>query len=90
MSRFRAALQSGRVLLMDGAMGTELQRANLQPGECGEFWNLAEPERVQAIHQAYVDAGASSSFGLEMRRAIRDLIPLLNERLFALEQRPAE
>jgi 5-methyltetrahydrofolate--homocysteine methyltransferase len=58
MSRFREALQSGRVLLMDGAMGTELQRANLQPGECGEFWNIAEPERVRAIHQAYVDAGA--------------------------------
>jgi len=58
MSRFLEALQSGRVLLMDGAMGTELQRANLQPGECGELWNLTEPERVRAIHQAYVDAGA--------------------------------
>jgi 5-methyltetrahydrofolate--homocysteine methyltransferase len=58
MSRFREVLESGRVLLMDGAMGTELQRANLQPGECGEFWNLAEPQRVCAIHRAYVDAGA--------------------------------
>src|SRR5947199_7014029 len=58
MSRFREALQSGRVLLMDGAMGTELQRAGLQPGECGEFWNLTKPEAVRAIHQAYVDAGA--------------------------------
>ena len=58
MAGFREALQSGQVLLMDGAMGTELQRASLQPGECGEFWNLAEPERVRAIHQAYVDAGA--------------------------------
>jgi 5-methyltetrahydrofolate--homocysteine methyltransferase len=58
MSRLREAIESGQVLLMDGAMGTELQRANLQPGECGEFWNIAEPERVRAIHQAYVDAGA--------------------------------
>jgi len=58
MSRFREALQSGRVLLMDGAMGTELQRAGLQPGECGEFWNLTKPEAVRAIHEAYVDAGA--------------------------------
>ena len=58
MAGFREALHSGQVLLMDGAMGTELQRASLQPGECGEFWNLAEPERVRAIHQAYVDAGA--------------------------------
>ena len=55
---FLDALRSGRVLLMDGAMGTELQRAGLKPGECGELWNLTHPEKVRAIHQAYVDAGA--------------------------------
>jgi 5-methyltetrahydrofolate--homocysteine methyltransferase len=43
---------------MDGAMGTELQRAGLPSGECGACWNLTEPERVRMIHQAYVDAGA--------------------------------
>src|SRR6202035_4244689 len=58
MSRFLDALRSGRVLLMDGAMGTELQRAGLRAGECGELWNLTHPEKVRAIHQAYVDAGA--------------------------------
>ncbi|HBI41907.1 MAG TPA: hypothetical protein DDY78_03495 [Planctomycetales bacterium] len=58
MSRFLDALRSGRVLLMDGAMGTELQRAGLKPGECGELWNLTHPEKVRAIHQANVDAGA--------------------------------
>jgi 5-methyltetrahydrofolate--homocysteine methyltransferase len=56
--RFRQALSSGRVLLMDGAMGTELQRAGLQEGECCEAWNLTHPEQVRAIHQAYIDAGA--------------------------------
>ena len=39
-------------------MGTELQKAGLQPGECGELWNLTHPETVRAIHRAYVDAGA--------------------------------
>jgi 5-methyltetrahydrofolate--homocysteine methyltransferase len=58
MSRFLDALRSGGVLLMDGAMGTELQRAGLKPGECGELWNITHPEKVRAIHQAYVDAGA--------------------------------
>src|SRR5262249_20221403 len=58
MTRFLEALRSGRLLLMDGAMGTELQRAGIQPGDCYELWNLTHPERVQAIHQAYVDAGA--------------------------------
>src|SRR5580658_9785930 len=47
-----------RVLLMDGAMGTELQRAGAQPVECFELWNLTHPERVCAIHRSYVDAGA--------------------------------
>src|ERR1700682_3123200 len=58
MSSFLDALRSGRVLLMDGAMGTELQRAGLKPGECGELWSRTHPERGRPIHQAYVDAGA--------------------------------
>ncbi len=58
MSAFLDALQSGRVLLMDGAMGTELGRAGLPEDGCGEIWNLTYPERVRAVHQAYADAGA--------------------------------
>jgi methionine synthase I (cobalamin-dependent) len=52
------ALRSGRVLLMDGAMGTELQRVGLKPGENAATWNFRHPERVRAVHQAYLDAGA--------------------------------
>jgi 5-methyltetrahydrofolate--homocysteine methyltransferase len=58
MSRLLEALRSGQVLLMDGAMGTELQRAGLRPGACGEQWNLTQPQKVTAIHRAYVEAGA--------------------------------
>jgi 5-methyltetrahydrofolate--homocysteine methyltransferase len=43
---------------MDGAMGTEVQRAGIREGECYELWNVTHPERVRAIHQAYADAGA--------------------------------
>ena len=35
-----------------------LQRAGIGQGECFELWNLTHPEKVRAIHQAYVDAGA--------------------------------
>jgi 5-methyltetrahydrofolate--homocysteine methyltransferase len=56
--RFLDALRSGRVLLMDGAMGTELIRAGLKPEECGEAWNLTHPEKVRTVHRAYVEAGA--------------------------------
>src|SRR5215470_12064071 len=58
MASLLETLRSGRVLLMDGAMGTELQRAGIGEGECYEVWNLTHPEKVRAIHQAYVDAGA--------------------------------
>jgi 5-methyltetrahydrofolate--homocysteine methyltransferase len=47
-----------RVLLGDGAMGTELQRAGLPPGQSGELWNLEQPGRVEAIHRAYAEAGS--------------------------------
>ncbi len=49
---------ANRVLLADGAMGTELQRAGLEPGGCGERWNLERPDQVLAIQRAYVDAGS--------------------------------
>jgi 5-methyltetrahydrofolate--homocysteine methyltransferase len=58
LSRFLKTLQGGAVLLMDGAMGTELQRAGMPEGACYELWNLTYPERVRAIHHAYVRAGA--------------------------------
>jgi 5-methyltetrahydrofolate--homocysteine methyltransferase len=55
---FLDRLHSGRVLLMDGAMGTELQRAGMPQGDCHEQWNLTRPDRVAAIHHAHVQAGA--------------------------------
>jgi 5-methyltetrahydrofolate--homocysteine methyltransferase len=58
MAGLLQALHSGRILLMDGAMGTELQRAGIGPEECHERWNQTHPNRVRAIHQAYADAGA--------------------------------
>ncbi len=50
----------GRVVLADGALGTELQRAGLEPGGCGECWNVDRPDAVRAIHRAYADAGAEA------------------------------
>jgi 5-methyltetrahydrofolate--homocysteine methyltransferase len=56
-----------RVVVADGAMGTQLQQAGLEPGGCGDLWNLDHPDRVLAIQQRYVEAGAevvlTSTFG---------------------------
>ena len=51
---------TSRVLVGDGAMGTELQRAGLRPGQPGELWNLEQPSRVEAIHRAYAEAGSDA------------------------------
>lgn len=57
MSRLLSAIRD-RVLLGDGAMGTQLQQAGLESGGCGEAWNLDHPDRVRAIQRRYVEAGA--------------------------------
>lgn len=45
--------------IFDGAMGTMLHHAGLEPGHCPELWNLEEPDKVTAIHRQYVEAGAT-------------------------------
>ena len=47
-----------RILFLDGGMGTQLQAKGLQPGEIPELWNLARPDDVRAVHEAYFAAGA--------------------------------
>lgn len=47
-----------RVLVGDGAMGTQLMAAGLEQGGCGEAWNLAEPDKVVEIQRRYVEAGS--------------------------------
>ena len=45
-------------ILLDGAMGTQLQSRGLKPGEIPELWCLTRPDDVKAIHRAYLDAGS--------------------------------
>ena len=52
------AIQRNAPLIGDGAMGTELQKAGLEPGGCGDEWNMVHPERVMEIQRAYVQAGS--------------------------------
>ncbi len=47
-----------RVLLADGAMGTQLQLAGLESGHCGEAWNVDHPDRVLGIQRRYAEAGS--------------------------------
>lgn len=46
-----------RLLLADGAMGTQLMAAGLPAGHCGMLWNVERPDVVQEIHRRYRRAG---------------------------------
>ena len=46
------------LLFLDGGMGTLLQAEELAPGELPETWNIEHPEKVEAIHRRYYEAGS--------------------------------
>ena len=76
------------VLLADGAMGTQLQRAGLEPGGCGEAWNLEAPDQVEAIQRGYAEAGSdcliTNTFGgsriMLERHGAGDRVAEINQR----------
>ena len=72
MNSFLSTLKSKKVLLCDGAMGTELQRRGLKVGDCPEEYNLTHPEMIQAIHQDYFNVGSdiveTNTFGANRLR----------------------
>src|SRR5215813_5213132 len=54
-------------ILADGAMGTMLHRAGTEIDACFDALNLTDPAAVEAVHRAYLEAGAelleTNSFG---------------------------
>jgi 5-methyltetrahydrofolate--homocysteine methyltransferase len=57
---------SKKILILDGAMGTMIQRENLTPADfggealdgCNEMLVLTRPDIISSIHEAYLAAGA--------------------------------
>ena len=51
---------NGRILLLDGAFGTMVQKLAPEKcaGRCSDLLNLTDPEIVKSIHRMYIDAGA--------------------------------
>ncbi|KKI93586.1 methionine synthase [Bacillus sp. SA1-12] len=55
-----------RILVLDGAMGTMIQDANLTPADfggeeyegCNEYLTLTAPKTIEKIHEAYLEAGS--------------------------------
>src|SRR5690554_1453283 len=47
-----------KVYLLDGGMGSLLQKKGLPPGKAAEYMNLYHPDKVREAHQAYLEAGS--------------------------------
>ena len=56
------------IVILDGAMGSLLQKNGLKPGEIPERWNVSHPDIITGIHESYFDAGSNvvytCTFGL--------------------------
>ncbi len=89
---------SRRPVLADGAMGTLLLERGAEPGSCLDHLNLAAPERVLAVHRAYLAAGAevieTNTFGANRRKLERHGLAALageiNARGVALARQAAD
>lgn len=61
-----------RFSVLDGAMGTMLQKSGLKPGERPDLLNITHPETVEDIHRAYVEAGSdfvvTNTFGSNAKK----------------------
>jgi 5-methyltetrahydrofolate--homocysteine methyltransferase len=59
MDRWRSLLDRDGLALADGAMGTMLFEQGLESGGSPELWNADQPDRVQAVHRGYLEAGSN-------------------------------
>lgn len=81
-----------RVVLFDGATGTQLIERGLKKGECPETWNLDRSLQVKEVHQLYFDAGAdvviTNTFGATPAKLnkfnLRDRMEQINRAAVAL------
>ena len=69
---FLERLDSGIPVVADGAMATQLHRSGLPMATCFEAVNLADPDKIYAVHSAYLAAGAelleTNTFGANRQK----------------------
>ena len=65
-------LQQKRLVLADGATGTNFMHMGLEPGFPPDIWNLTAPDKPETLHKQFVEAGAdiilTNTFGANAPR----------------------
>ena len=84
-----------KIVILDGATGTELQKKGMPTGVCPETWCLENPEILESIHSSYAQVGAqivytctfgANRFKLEQYQA-QDDVETINKNLARLARR---
>src|SRR5258708_26569219 len=85
-------------ILADGAMGTMLHQSGVQLDACFDELNVSDPERVLAVHRAFIEAGSelietntfsANRFKLALH-GWQTEVAAFNEAAVKLARRPAE
>lgn len=93
-----AALAAQKILILDGATGSNLTKAGMPKGVCTELWALEHPEAVIELQKRYIEAGSdivyAPTFGANRaslkRFGLEDRLEELNRELVRLSKTAAE
>lgn len=92
MSKFLEYLNSGKILVSDGATGSNLQARGLAAGTPSEQWVMSNPAEIVRLHRDFIEAGSdlilTSTFGGTCFRlehcGLQDQVAEVNQRAVAL------
>ena len=83
--KFREFLKNN-IVILDGGMGTLLQKRGLIAGEHPERWNITHPEIITELHKAYFDSGSNvvnaNTFGANIFNFAEDELEKIIEKAF--------
>lgn len=91
-------LAERKIILLDGATGSNLRRAGMPAGVCTEQWALEHPEIIMELQRAYVEAGSdiiyaptfsANRLSLAMH-GLQDQVTEMNTKLVALAKQAAD
>jgi len=91
-------LAKQKILILDGATGSNLSKAGMPKGICTEEWALAHPEAVIDLQRSYIEAGSdivyAPTFGANRaslkRFGLEERLEELNHKLVQLSKEAAE